>query len=219
MTCPTLASSKLVTAGLRCKHPISVHKTIRAIKEVLIMEKELFRYVAGRARRSRHRRHGQPGHQGRGCCLEENAVAADSSDAAVEVATTKLLDFLEGRPTDWRRYRHSPRARQKEMMSEAAAKCSKHARAQGSGHKYCNCPSCAAASSCLQKFGASSFNTSHINYAESARVLPQRVRALLMHDGGMHCESASSKPIVGHCATGWPNLMKSSSVFLLAPYR
>lgn len=29
----------------------------------------------------------------------KNAVAADSSDEAVDVATTQLLDVLEGRPT------------------------------------------------------------------------------------------------------------------------
>ena len=36
----------------------------------------------------------------------KDAVAADSSDAAVETATTKLLDFLEGRPKMCIRDRH-----------------------------------------------------------------------------------------------------------------
>ena len=85
----------------------------------------------------------------------KDAVAADSSDAAVEAATTKLLDFLEGRPTTIDGVIAFAQGPAKEMMGEEAA--AKMLEAQlarkEAGAKYCNCPSCVAASELLAKFG------------------------------------------------------------------
>ena len=106
------------------------------------MEKELFDYVAERAGILATADTSKQDTKDAAAAWKD-AVAADSSDAAVEAATTKLLDFLEGRPTT------------KEMMGEEAA--AKMLEAQlarkEAGAKYCNCPSCAAASELLAKFG------------------------------------------------------------------
>ena len=85
----------------------------------------------------------------------KDAVAADSSDAVVEAATTKLLDFLEGRPTTIDGVIAFAQGPAKEMMGkEAAAKMLEAQLARKvAGAKYCNCPSCAAASELLAKFG------------------------------------------------------------------
>ena len=86
----------------------------------------------------------------------EDAVAADGSDAAVEAATTKLLDFLEGRPTTIDRqviaFAQGPA---REIMGEetAAKMLEAQLARKEEGAKYCNCPSCAAASELLAKFG------------------------------------------------------------------
>lgn len=83
------------------------------------------------------------------------AVLADNSDAAVEAATKQLLDILEGRPTTIDGVIAFAGGPAKQMMGEeAAAKMlaeQKERKAQGA--KYCNCPSCTAASELLAKFG------------------------------------------------------------------
>ncbi len=83
------------------------------------------------------------------------AVAADSSDAAVEAATMDLLDILEGRPTTIDGVIAFASGPAVEMLgAEAAAKMleeQKERKAQGA--KYCNCAACAAASELLAKFG------------------------------------------------------------------
>ncbi len=83
------------------------------------------------------------------------AVAADSSDAAVEKATTELLDFLEGRPTTIDEVIAFAEGPAKGMFGEeAAAKMAEEQKARKEqGAKWCNCPSCAAASEILAKFG------------------------------------------------------------------
>ncbi len=83
------------------------------------------------------------------------AVAADSSDAAVEKATTELLDVLEGRPTTIDEVIAFAEGPAKGMFGEeAAAKMAEEQKARKEqGAKWCNCPSCAAASEILAKFG------------------------------------------------------------------
>lgn len=83
------------------------------------------------------------------------AVASDSSDAAVEKATTELLDFLEGRPTTIDGVIAFAEGPAKQLMGEEAAAgmlaAQKARKAQGA--KWCNCPSCTAATEILAKFG------------------------------------------------------------------
>ena len=104
------------------------------------MEKELFDYVAERAGILATADTSKQDTKDAAAAWKD-AVAADSSDAAVEDATTKLLDFLEG-PA-------------KEMMGEevAAKMLEAQLARKEAGAKYCNCPSCAAASELLAKFG------------------------------------------------------------------
>ena len=85
----------------------------------------------------------------------KDAVAADSSDAVVEAATTKLLDFLEGRPTTIDGVIAFAQGPAKEIMGEetAAKMLEAQLARKEAGAKYCNCPSCAAASELLAKFG------------------------------------------------------------------
>lgn len=84
----------------------------------------------------------------------KEAVAA-GDDAAVEEATAKFVDFLEGRPRTIDGLIAFLEGPGKELFGEEAA-------AQGlvaqkkrkeDGAKFCDCPSCAAASEILAKFG------------------------------------------------------------------
>ena len=83
------------------------------------------------------------------------AVAADASDAAVEEATTKLLDTLEGRPTSIDGVIAFAQGPAKELMGEEAAAqmlaAQQERKAQGA--KWCNCEACSAATEILAKFG------------------------------------------------------------------
>lgn len=82
----------------------------------------------------------------------KNAVAADNSDAAVEEATTNLLNILEGRPTTIDgviAFLEGP------MMGEEAAAqglAAQLARKEA-GAKWCDCEACSAATEILAKFG------------------------------------------------------------------
>ena len=111
------------------------------------MEKELFDYVAERA--------GILATADTSKQETKDAAAAWSSDAAVEAATTKLLDFLEGRPTTIDGVIAFAQGPAKEMMGEevAAKMLEAQLARKEAGAKYCNCPSCAAASELLAKFG------------------------------------------------------------------
>ena len=115
------------------------------------MEKELFDYVAERAGILATADTSKQETKDAAAAWKD-AVAADSSDAAVEAATTKLLDFLEGRPTTIDGVAPGPA---KEMMGEevAAKMLEAQLARKEAGAKYCNCPSCAAASELLAKFG------------------------------------------------------------------
>ncbi len=85
----------------------------------------------------------------------KDAVAADSSDAAVEAATNALLDFLEGRMLgidDLIAFAEGPAA--DIMGAEAAAGMLAGAKARkADGWKYCICEAHVAAAELLGKFG------------------------------------------------------------------
>lgn len=85
----------------------------------------------------------------------EAAVAADASDEAVAAATDKLLDVLEGRPTTIDGVIAFAEGPAKQLMGERPLRqCSpSSSSAKEAGAKYCNCPSCTAASELLAKFG------------------------------------------------------------------
>lgn len=83
------------------------------------------------------------------------AVAADSSDAAVDAATEQLLDTLEGRPTTIDQVIAFAQGPAKDMFGEEAAAnmLAAQQKRKEEGAKYCNCDACAAASELLAKFG------------------------------------------------------------------
>lgn len=83
------------------------------------------------------------------------AVAADAGDEAVKAATDKLLDVLEGRPATIDGMIAFAEGLAKQLMGEeaAAAMLAEQLKRKEAGAKYCNCPSCTAASELLAKFG------------------------------------------------------------------
>lgn len=118
------------------------------------MEKELFDYVAERA--DILSTAGSATQVTKDAALAwKNAVAADDGDAAVEEATTKLLDVLEGRPTTIDGVIAFAQGPAVELMGEEAATqfLAKQQKRKEEGAKYCDCPACAAASELLAKFG------------------------------------------------------------------
>lgn len=118
------------------------------------MEKELFDYVAERAEilstADSSKQETKEAAQ-----AWKDAVAADSSDAAVDAATAKLLDFLEGRPRTIDGLIAFLEGPAKELFGEegAAQGLAKQQARKAEGAKYCDCPSCTAASELLGKFG------------------------------------------------------------------
>lgn len=84
----------------------------------------------------------------------KNAVAADSSDEAVDAATTQLLDVLEGRPTTIDGVIAFLQGPAKEMLGEEAAAqgLAEQLRRKEQGAKWCNCEACAAATEILAAF-------------------------------------------------------------------
>lgn len=85
----------------------------------------------------------------------KEAVAADNSDAAVEKATTTLLDILEGRPTTIDGVIAFLEGPAKEIFGEedAAKRLADQHKRKEAGAKWCDCPSCTAATEILAKFG------------------------------------------------------------------
>ena len=118
------------------------------------MDKELFDYVAERAAilavSGASKQETQEAAK-----AWRDAVAADSSDAAIEEATTKLLDFLMGRPNTVDAVIAFAEGPAKELFGEEAAAqmlaANKQRKAEGA--KYCGCEACTAASELLAKFG------------------------------------------------------------------
>ena len=118
------------------------------------MEKELFDYVATRVDALSVA--GSSTQVTKDAALAwKDAVTADGSDAAVEKATTDLLDILEGRPTtidEVIAFAQGPAAGM--FGEEAAAKMlEEQLKRKEQGAKYCNCEACSAASELLAKFG------------------------------------------------------------------
>ena len=85
----------------------------------------------------------------------KEAVATDNSDAAVEKATTTLLDILEGRPTTIDGVIAFLEGPAKEIFGEedAAKRLADQRKRKEAGAKWCDCPSCTAATEILAKFG------------------------------------------------------------------
>ncbi|WP_418252691.1 3-hydroxyisobutyrate dehydrogenase [Gordonibacter urolithinfaciens] len=83
-----------------------------------------------------------------------DAVAADSSDAAIDAATNDLLDVLEGRPTTIDGVIAFLQGPAIEMLGEDAAASALAAQQQRkeAGAKYCDCEACSAATEILAKF-------------------------------------------------------------------
>ena len=115
------------------------------------MEKELFDYVTERAGILATADTSKQDTKDAAAAWKD-AVAADSSDAAVEAATTKLLDFLEGRPTTIDGVIAFAQGPAKEIMGEETAEKMLEAQLERK-EAGANCPSCAAASELLAKFG------------------------------------------------------------------
>lgn len=118
------------------------------------MEKELFDYVAERVTILENAGSSTQVTKDAAAAWKA-AVAADASDAAVEAATTKLLDTLEGRPTTIDGVIAFAQGPAKDFLGEEAAAAmlaaQKERKAQGA--KWCNCEACAAATEILAKFG------------------------------------------------------------------
>ena len=85
----------------------------------------------------------------------KNAVAADNSDVAVQKATDTFVTFLEGRPTTIDELITFLEGPAKEFFGEekAAQSLAKQKERKSEGAKFCDCPSCTAASEILGKFG------------------------------------------------------------------
>lgn len=85
----------------------------------------------------------------------KEAVATDNSDAAVEKATTTLLDILEGRPTTIDGVIAFLEGPAKEIFGkeDAAKRLADQHKRKEAGAKWCDCPSCTAATEILAKFG------------------------------------------------------------------
>ncbi len=118
------------------------------------MEKELFDYVAHRADVLSTADTSTQVTKDAALAWKET-VAADDSDAAVEDATSKLLDILEGRPTTIDGVIAFAEGPAKELFGEEAAAqmLAEQLKRKEQGAKYCNCEACTAASELLAKFG------------------------------------------------------------------
>lgn len=118
------------------------------------MDKELFDYVAARADVLATADSAKQATKDAAIAWKE-AVAADSSDAAVEAATAKFVDFLEGRPNTIEGVIAFLEGPAKQMLGEEAAAAGLAAQLERkeAGAKWCDCPACAAATEILAKFG------------------------------------------------------------------
>lgn len=118
------------------------------------MEKETFDYIAERAEAlTKAESSTQVTKDAAAAWLA--ATAPGASDAAIDEATRKLLDVLEGRPTTIDgviAFAEGPAAQL--LGEEAAAQmlAAQQAR-KAAGAKWCNCEACSAATEILAKFG------------------------------------------------------------------
>lgn len=118
------------------------------------MDKELFDYVAERADILSTAESSKQETRDAALAWKE-AVAADASDAAVDEATAKLVDYLDGRPRTIDGLFAFLEGPGKELFGEEAAAqgLAAQQKRKEEGAKFCDCPSCTAASEILAKFG------------------------------------------------------------------
>ena len=118
------------------------------------MEKETFDYVAERAE-ILSKSQASKKETAKAAQAWLDAVAADSSDAAVESATKVLLDYLDGRPNTIDSVIAFAEGPAVQMFgADAAAKMLEEQKARKEqGAKFCNCEACTAASEILAKLG------------------------------------------------------------------
>lgn len=118
------------------------------------MDKELFDYVAERADILSTAESSKQETKDAALAWKE-AVAADASDAAVDEATAKLVDYLDGRPRTIDGLIAFLDGPGKELFGEEAAAqgLAAQQKRKEEGAKFCDCPSCTAASEILAKFG------------------------------------------------------------------
>lgn len=118
------------------------------------MDKELFDYVAQRADILSTSEASKQATK-EAALAWKDAVAATDDDTAVEEATTKLIDFLEGRPNTIDGVIAFLEGPAKEMLGEEAATqgLAAQLKRKEAGAKYCDCPACTAATELLAKFG------------------------------------------------------------------
>ena len=118
------------------------------------MEKETFDYIAERAEAlTKAESSTQVTKDAAAAWLA--ATAPGASDAAIDEATTKLLDVLEGRPTTIDGVIAFAEGPAVQLMGEEAAAqmlAAQQAR-KAAGAKWCNCEACSAATEILAKFG------------------------------------------------------------------
>lgn len=137
------------------QHASTIMQSVMTAEERgYLMEKELFDYVAERAEVLATNDASTQVTKDAAAAWKV-AVAADASDEAVAAATDKLLDVLEGRPTTIDGVIAFAEGPAKQLMGEeaAAAMLAERLKRKEAGAKYCNCPSCTAASELLAKFG------------------------------------------------------------------
>ncbi len=118
------------------------------------MDKELFDYVAERADILSTAESSKQETKDAALAWKE-AVAADASDAAVDEATAKFVDYLDGRPRTIDGLIAFLEGPGKELFGEEAAAqgLAAQQKRKEEGAKFCDCPSCTAASEILAKFG------------------------------------------------------------------
>ncbi len=117
------------------------------------MDKEVLDYVAERADILATAESSKQETKDAALAWKEAVAAGD--DAAVEEATTKFVDFLEGRPREIDGLIAFLEGPAKEIFGEegAAQALETQKKRKEEGAKFCDCPSCTAASEILAKFG------------------------------------------------------------------
>ncbi|WP_302392134.1 3-hydroxyisobutyrate dehydrogenase [Eggerthella sinensis] len=117
------------------------------------MEKELFDYVAQRADVLSTSEASKQ--ETKEAALAWKSAVEGASDEAVEAATAKLVDFLEGRPNTVEGVIAFAQGPAVELFGKEAADqiLATQLERKEQGEKYCDCDACTAAVELLAKFG------------------------------------------------------------------
>lgn len=117
------------------------------------MEKELFDFVAERA--DILSTSGASKQETKEAALAWKSAVEGASDEAVEAATAKFVDFLEGRPNTVEGVIAFAQGSAIEMFGKEAADqiLAKQLERKEQGEKYCDCDACTAAVELLSKYG------------------------------------------------------------------